>query len=326
MASAKRVRFLVKSTEDPLAGDGANVVSNLLRSPKSISGAYVFDARGMAFYEHQCETPEYYLRRVEAALLRQHAAGIVEQCGFPSLVELGAGTARKTRMLLSHYDRYGVRCDYVSIDIDVDTLAATAHDLVSEYSQLFVHCVGATYDEALQVIPDFGTRRLFLFLGSSLGNLQRHDIDALLLQLYDHMKPGDFLLLGVDLHKDAEIINQAYNDAAGFGSRSSLNVLPHLNRRYGGNFLEQNFLYRSTYDSMARRNDVRLESLLDQRVELALLNFTVQLRRSELIDVEVMWKFDPRELGLRLSGAGFMPTQEWIDPVYRYGLFLVQRR
>ena len=167
---------------------------------------------------------------------------------------------------------------------------------------------------------------MFLFLGSSLGNMERREIDGLLLQLFAHGAPGDYLLLGADLDKDPAVIDRAYNDSAGFGPRSTLNVLDHLNHRYTGNFIAENFRYRSKYDSLMKRNDVRIESLVDQTVTLASLNFTVSFGAAELIDAEIMWKFDPDELGEILDRAGFSPVRRWIDPVYRYGLFLSIRK
>src|SRR5882757_9035458 len=112
-----RIEYLVRSTEDPLAQDGPNVVFNLTRSPKRISSVYVYDKIGTALFERQCDTPEYYLRRVETQLLDWYSGDIMELCGFPLIVELGAGTAEKTRRLLAEYAKHGVRCDYYPIDV-----------------------------------------------------------------------------------------------------------------------------------------------------------------------------------------------------------------
>jgi L-histidine Nalpha-methyltransferase len=321
-----RIRYLVRSSEDPLARDAPNVISNLTRSPKRISSVYVYDRWGTELFERQCGTPEYYLRRVEAQLLSGYAADIVELCGFPPMVELGAGTAEKTRILLAEYAKRGVCCDYFPIDIDTETLAKSAQILVSFFPSLYVHCLGTTYHQGLRALPPCPRARLFAFLGSSLGNMELQEIDVLLSQLFDNGAQGDYLLLGADLDKDPAIIDRAYNDAAGYGPRSTLNVLDHLNRRYAGNFVMGNFRYRSHYDSRTRRNEVRIESLVDQTVTLAALGLTVSLDAGELIDAEVMWKFDPEELGALLSRAGFSMVRRWIEPVYRYGLFLLRHR
>jgi dimethylhistidine N-methyltransferase len=321
LTQPQRIQYLVRSG-DPLAEDGPNVIRNLSRSPKKISAFYVYDRKGTELFERQCDTPEYYLRRVESGLLTHHAGEIVELCGHPSIVELGAGTAEKTRILLADYARRGLRCDYFPIDVDMETLAEAARTLTSAFPFLFVHCLGATYETGLSVLPPRSDPRLFMFLGSSLGNMERGEIDGLLSQLFAHGAPGDYLLLGADLDKDPAVIDRAYNDSAGFGPRSTLNMLDHLNHRYAGNFVMENFRYRSHYDSLVKRNEVRIESLIDQTVTLASLNFTVSFGAAELIDAEVMWKFDPDELGERVDGAGFSTLRRWIDPVYRYGLFL----
>jgi L-histidine Nalpha-methyltransferase len=321
-----RVQVFLESTEDPLAEDGPNVIHNLSQSPKRISSIYVYDKTGTQLFEQQCDTPEYYLRRVEARLLRSYAGEIVERCGIIPVVELGAGTAEKTRMLLAEYSKHAVRCDYFPIDVDTVTLSGAVHLLASEFPNLFVHCLGTTYQKGLRALRAWPERRLFLFLGSSIGNMDLQDIDDLLSELFCNSSRGDYLLVGADLDKDPATINRAYNDSAGYGPRSTLNMLSHLNRRYDGNFEMDNFRYRSRYDPHTKRNEVRIESLMDQTVTLAGLGFTVSLRESELIDAEVMWKFDPDELGAILDRAGFSMVERWIEPIYRYGLFLMRRR
>jgi dimethylhistidine N-methyltransferase len=324
--SDTRVQYLVSSTEDPFAQDAPNVVSNLTRSPKKISSIYVYDRRGTELFERQCATQEYYLRRVESQLLRSYAGDIVELCEFPPIVELGAGTAEKTRRILAEYARRGARCDYFPIDIDTHTLAESASVLVSSFPLLFVHCLGTTYRQGLRALPRCVSARLFMFLGSSIGNMERQEIDDLLSELYANGSQGDYLLLGADLDKDPAIIDKAYNDSAGYGARSTLNMLDHLNHRYGGNFVTANFRYRSQYDAQVRRNEVRIESVVDQTVTLADLGISVLFRASELIDAEVMWKFTSDELGAMLDHTGFSMLRQWIEPTYRYGLFLLRHK
>ncbi len=324
--AGERVRFLVSSDEDPLADDGPDVVRNLCRQPKKISSVYVYDAVGTAAFEEQCRTPEYYLRRAETLLLKEHARDIVELSAFPSIVELGAGSAEKTRILMAQYDELGLRCDYFPIDVDTETLRGAAVDLTAMFPRLVVHCLGTTYEAALRALPERSSHRLFLFLGGSIGNMEAGEIDALLTNLFAASRRGDYLLLGADLDKDPAIIDRAYNDAAGWGARSTLNMLSHLNRRFDGDFRLHQFRYRSKYDFAARTNRVHIESLVNQQVTLARLNFTFELRASELIDAEVMLKFDPQELDGRLDRSGFQPVCRWIEPSLVYGLFLCRRR
>jgi L-histidine Nalpha-methyltransferase len=321
-----RMVFLRRSTEDPLAEDGPNVIRNLTGSPKKISSVYVYDEHGTELFERQCNTPEYYLRRAEAQLLQEHAGDIVDFCGLVPIVELGAGTAAKTRFLFREYQSRRAPCDYFPIDVDSKTLCEAAHKLTSAFPQLQVHCLGTTYEKGLRALASHRGRRLFLFLGSSIGNMELRDIDDLLRELFRNSSQGDYLLVGADLDKDPAIINRAYNDSAGYGARSTLNMLCHLNRRYRGDFVLDRFRYRSQYDPCTKRNEVKIESLVDQTVTLADLAFTVSLGASELIDAEVMWKFDPDAFGAILERAGLMVIASWIDPVYRYGLFLSRRQ
>ena len=324
--SDTRIRYLVRSTEDPLAQDGPNVVFNLTGSPKRISSVYVYDKRGTELFERQCGTPEYYLRRVESQLLSWYAGDIVGLCGLLPIVELGAGTSEKTRILLAEYAKRGARCDYFPIDVDTETLSYSAQELVSTFPFLFVHCLGTTYHKGLRALPPCPGARLFMFLGGSIGNMEWQEIDALLSELFDCSTRGDYFLLGADLDKDPAIIDRAYNDTAGYGPRSTLNMLDHLNCRYGGNFVTENFRYRSKYNPRMKRNEVRIESLVDQAVTLAALGITVSFGAAELIDAEVMWKFDPEELGSVLDRAGFSMVRQWIEPTYRYGLFLLRHK
>jgi dimethylhistidine N-methyltransferase len=324
--SHSRVRFLIKSDDDPLATDGPNVIRNLSSSPKKISPVYVFDKRGSELFEEQCRTKEYYLRRAETRLLRSYAGVILRHTGFTPIVELGAGTAEKTRALFIEYAKQGRRCDYYPIDVDVDTLSEAMHALTAAYPQLYAHCLGTTYQSGLHALSSGTAPQLFLFLGSSIGNMELHEIDDLLQAIFESSRHGDYLLVGADLDKDPSVIDRAYNDSAGYGPRSTLNMLSHLNDRYRGSFDIANFRYHSKYDSHIRRNEVRIESLVQQSVTLASLDFTVDLAEQEMIDAEIMWKFEPSELTGILDRAGFSTAQQWIDPQYNYGLFLTSRK
>lgn len=257
--------------------------------------------------------------------MSSYAGDIVGQCEAPAIVELGAGTAEKTRILLAEYARRGLHCDYYPIDVDFETLAECARALTSAFPLLSVHCLGTTYERGLRAIPPHASSKLFLFLGSSLGNMEWPQINVLLSQIFDSGASGDYLLLGADLDKDPAVIDRAYNDSTGYGPRSTLNMLDHLNHRYGGDFIVDNFRYRSRYDSRTKRNEVRIESLVHQTVTLASLAYAVSFDARELIDAEVMLKFDPDELAAVLERAGFAMVRRWIDPVYRYGLFLLRR-
>jgi L-histidine N-alpha-methyltransferase len=291
-----------------------------------VSPLYVYDKRGTELFELQCRTPEYYLRRVEAALLREHAAEIVDHCGFVPIVELGAGTADKTRILLGEYEAEDVPCDYYPIDVDTETLSEAADRLVAAFPHLVVHCLGTTYQDGLRALPPLSGPRLYLFLGSSIGNMEWQEIVEFLAELYSNMPQGSFFLVGADLDKDPATINQAYNDAAGHGPRSTLNILAHLNWRYGSDFALECFRYQSHYNATLKRNEVQIESVIDQIVTLSTLDFQVAFAAGERIDAEIMWKFDPDAFMWLLQGAGFSLARRWIQEVYQYGLFLFVRR
>src|SRR5258708_13110615 len=141
-----------------------------------------------------------------------------------------------------------MRCEYFPIDVDTETLSHSAQELASAFPLLFVHCLGATYHKGLRALPPYPGARLFVFLGSSLGNMEWQEIDDLLSELFGSGTRGDYFFLVADLDKDPAIIDRPYNDSAGYGPRSALKLVDHLTRTYLDKFLTETFPSPSKYD------------------------------------------------------------------------------
>lgn len=322
---APAARMIVARNGDPFAGDGPNVVRNLSGSPKRIDAKYVYDAAGSLIFEKQVQQPEYYLGRAERALVRSHAGAVAEMAGACTVVELGSGSAEKTVPLLRAFRTRGLACAYQPIDIDAVALRRCMDSLAETLPGQPVAAVAGTYEDGLRMPVDGPARRLLVFLGGTIGNFEDSEGAALLQAVRTATRPGDLFLVGADLAKDPAIIDSAYNDAAGYGARSSLNMLAHLNWRYGGDFDLDAFAYVSRYDAARRRNVVHLRSRARQRVTLRGLDASFVFEPGELVFTEVMRKFTVAELEDALAVARFRPRRHWVDDTWGYGLFLFER-
>jgi L-histidine Nalpha-methyltransferase len=316
-----RLDWLCPNDVDPLANDGPNVARGLLGMPKKISAVYVYDEAGNQLFEKQCEQPEYYLTRVEARMIEARAAEILSLTGFAHLVELGAGNAQKTQAFFQAFAAGNKQCVYYPIDVDREVMARALPALIERFPGLTVHAVVGTYELGLEALPP-GVPRLFLFLGSTIGGMEKAEYGALLRRIRASMGPADFLLVAADLEKDADIIQRAYNDAAGYGPRSTLNILSHLNWRYLGDFDPGKFAYHSQYKPERQRNEIHIVSRVTQWITLKKLDLRVPFAAGEPIHAEIMWKFNPEALVQEVGALGYEYARRWTDAEFSYGLFL----
>ena len=224
-----------------LAADSAatalrnDVVTGLRRTPKTLPPKWFYDAVGSDLFDQITRLPEYYPTRAEAQILREQSAAIAAHSGADTLVELGSGTSEKTRMLLSALRDHGTLRRFVPFDVDAGVLESAGESLQQEYPDLEIDAVCGDFEEHLAKIPG-GGRRLFVFLGSTIGNLTPAPRAEFLAALADVLEPGDALLLGTDLVKDADRLVRAYDDSAGVTARFNRNVLAVINRELGADF------------------------------------------------------------------------------------------
>ena len=304
----------VHVTDDDLhAAMCRDVRAGLTASPKWLSPVWFYDDRGSALFDDITRLPEYYLSRAERRLLEDHAEEIAALSGATSVVELGAGTCEKSRVLLDALTRAGTLERYVPLDVSDGTLSAAAFALSEEYPHLAVHAVVGDFHQHVGCIPE-GGRRLVAFLGSTIGNLAPEERRRFLFDLDCTMGSGDSLLLGTDLVKDAGRLVAAYDDAAGVTAAFNLNVLHVLNRKLKADFDPGRFEHVARWDPGASHMEMRLRSREEHVVVVGELGLEVTFAAQEELRTEISAKFTGEQVRQELYAAGFLVQAMWEDP------------
>jgi dimethylhistidine N-methyltransferase len=305
------------------ADDGADVVAGLTSAPKTLPCKYFYDAAGSELFERICETPEYYPTRTERSILSEYAGDIAALTGPCELVELGSGSASKTRILLEAYAHNGDEVHFVPIDVSESILRESSRELVTNYEALSIRGFSGTYEQALAALhPVHAPARMFVFLGSTLGNFDIRARALFLTSVRDAMKVGEYFLLGIDRRKDPVIIEAAYNDEDGLTAAFNINMLAHLNSRFHGDFTPSNFTHRAFFEPDQQQIEMHLESLTTQDVRLNELDLDVNIAAGETIRTEISKKFEPVELTQELGTLGFSHRATWADAREWFSLML----
>ena len=281
----------------------AEVAAGLAAPQKELPPKYFYDRRGSELFEEITRLPEYYLTRTERGLLEQWMPVLMPRLGARTLVELGAGSAAKTRLILDAMRGAGLAALYVPIDVSAAFLARTAFRLRQEYPGLAVQPAIADISEELALPCDFPRPALFAFLGSTIGNFAPAEAARLLARVRHHMLPGDHLLLGVDLRKDVARIEAAYNDSRGVTADFNRNMLLVLNRELGAEFDPDAFEHRAFYDAAAHRIEMHLVSSRAQRVPVPGVG-RVSFAAGESIRTEISGKYDRASVAELFDQAG----------------------
>ena len=310
-----------------LAADSAyqalrrDVLDGLAASPKSLPPKWFYDSVGSDLFDQITRLPEYYPTRAEAEILRARSAEIASVAGADTLVELGSGTSEKTRTLLRALDDGGTLRRFVPFDVDASMLSAAATAIQREYPDIEIAAVCGDFEEHLSEIPD-GGRRLFVFLGSTIGNLTADPRAEFLAALAAVMRPGDSLLLGTDLVKDTGRLVAAYDDAAGVTAQFNRNVLAVINRELDADFDVDAYRHVARWNADDERMEMWLRAESAQRVRIAALDLTVEFAAGEEILTEVSCKFRADAVADELARAGLRPTRWWTDNAGDFGLSL----
>lgn len=305
---AERVPDGLETAESQLLRD---VRAGLARTPKRIPSRYFYDQRGSELFEEITRLPEYYLTRAERSLLEEHADGIVGAVQPASLVELGAGSAVKTRILLDAMLRHAASATYVPIDVSEAFLDATSAALTERYDNLDVVPVVADISEPLELPRLLPSPVLYAFLGSTIGNFEEREAIALLRDVRAAMRGGDRFLLGVDLAKDEARLHAAYNDAAGVTAEFNRNILRVINRELDATFDPDAFEHVAFYDSARRRIEMHLMATRPMRVHVPGVG-AVTIRDGERIMTEISGKYDETAVRALLAAAG-LRLHRWIS-------------
>jgi L-histidine N-alpha-methyltransferase len=310
---------------DAAAAMARDVREGLSASPKELSPKYFYDERGSLLFERITELEEYYPTRAERAILAERSAEILVAAGAPgTLVELGSGSASKTRHLLSAMRDAECLRTYVPVDISEEITHSTAETLVEEYPGLDVRGLVCDFESDLERIHSDGSPRLIAFLGGTIGNLYPGERREFLTRIAALFGPGDHLLLGTDLVKDTARLEAAYDDAAGVTAAFNKNVLAVLNRELAADFDLDAFEHVSRYDAREERMDIRLRSLVSQTVQLAELEMTIQFAAGEEMRTEISTKFTRERLEAVYSEAGLEMRGWFTDRAGDYALSLAR--
>jgi L-histidine N-alpha-methyltransferase len=310
---------------DAAATMARDVRAGLCAYPKELAPKYFYDERGSRLFEQITELPEYYPTRAEREILSGRSAEILAAGGGPgTLVELGSGSAAKTRHLLSAMRDAGSLETYVPVDISEEITHRTAASLVDEYPGLTVRGLVCDFEQHLERIPNGAGGRLIAFLGGTIGNLYPRQRHAFLERIAALLGPEDHLLLGTDLIKDAARLEAAYDDAAGITAEFNKNVLEVLNRELGADFDLDAFEHVARYDAEAERMDIRLRSLTDQDVRLEGLDLDISFNGGEEMRTEISTKFTRERLESVYVGSGLELRGWFTDPAGDYALSLAR--
>ncbi|XGV99203.1 MAG: L-histidine N(alpha)-methyltransferase [Leptolyngbya sp. BL-A-14] len=322
-----RLRWVTLNASEATIDEGAAIIQGLQQTPKTLPCQYFYDDRGSQLFEQICDLPEYYPTRTEQSILETYATEIAQLTGSCELVELGSGSSRKTRLLLEAYNQANDQLQYCPIDVSAGILKTTALELLRQYPKLKLCGLAGTYEQALDQLPPAEMKnRMLIFLGSTIGNLNKQECDRFLERVQKALKPGEFFLLGVDLQKDPAILEAAYNDAQGVTAAFNLNILSHLNWRFQSNFNLDQFKHWAFYNPVEHQIEMHLRSLETQTVALKTLAFATTLQAGESIHTEISRKFHLPTLVETLEAFAFQPLQVWTDPNQWFGLLLCQRQ
>jgi L-histidine N-alpha-methyltransferase len=301
-----------------------DVASGLSRPQKELPPKYFYDRRGSELFDEITRLPEYYLTRTERALLDCWSGPLMATLTPAALVELGAGSADKTRLLLDAMVYAGNGELYVPIDVSAEFLEDAAARLREEYPTLGVEPLVGDIAEPLALGDDLPAPAVIAFLGSTIGNFDPAGARRLLRHVARAMRAGDRFLLGADLRKDPRVIEAAYNDQQGITAEFNLNVLRVVNRELGANFDLDAFEHRAFYDRTLHRIEMHLVSTGDQRVQIPGIG-TVQFAGGESIRTEISCKYDRESLSGALESAG-LRMERWItDEAGSYALIVAAR-
>jgi dimethylhistidine N-methyltransferase len=367
MAPSPHPRFTLIGlpAEERLAKFARDVASGLTASPRHLPCCYFYDRLGSRLFEAICELPEYYLTRAETVILQAHAEEIADL--FPTatdLIELGSGSAAKTRLLLEAFLRRPLTQPspsvgparlagpeevplgsrhlpeaegrvrgtqrYVPLDICRTVLEESSLDLLRTYPTLEILAIAGEYYEGLEYLRAGGVgrpapsaaapRKLILWLGSNIGNLERGEAARFLARVRQTLTPDDRLLVGIDLRKDRATLEAAYEDACGVTAAFNRNILGRVNRELGAHFDLQGFQHRAVYNEEVGRVEMYLVSTRPQQVAIDRSGIVVRIAAGEAIHTENSYKYSRAEIEALAASAGLLFEQHWLDPD---GLFSV---
>jgi len=307
--------------ERSLADD---VLDGLTRPFKELPPKHFYDARGAELFDQICELPEYYPTRTERAILQASAEELAALTGAAELVELGSGTAAKTRMLLDALHEGGTLRRYIPVDVTETMVRSCAEELTSEYPGLKVHGVIGDFERHLDRVPDPTGARLVVFLGGTIGNFPPGSRRRFLREIARLLGPGDHLLMGADLVKDPQVLTQAYDDAQGVTAEFNRNLLRVLNRELRADFDPEDFDHVALFDREHEWIEMRLRARRAHTTTVHDLGLSVHFEQGEEMRTEISAKFTRERVEDDLAAAGLELVSWLTDPEELFALTLAR--
>jgi L-histidine Nalpha-methyltransferase len=318
--TAIRIDSHLEGTEERSLAD--DVLNGLTRPFKELPPKHFYDARGAELFDRICELPEYYPTRAERAILEQHASELSALTGAAELVELGSGTAAKTRVLLDALHAAGTLERYIPVDVTESMVRECAAELTGEYPGLRVHGVIGDFERHLDQVPSAIGPRIVAFLGGTIGNFPPASRRRVLREIARLLGPEDYLLMGTDLVKDPEILKAAYDDAQGVTAEFNRNVLRVLNRELGADFEPEDFEHVALFDREHEWIEMRLRARREHTTLVRDLDLAVHFDAGEEMRTEISAKFTPERLEGDLSATGMELIRWFTDPEELFALTL----
>jgi L-histidine N-alpha-methyltransferase len=310
------------SDERSLADD---VLDGLTRPFKELPPKHFYDARGAELFDRICELPEYYPTRAEHAILTEQAPKLATLTNAVEVVELGSGTAAKTRVLLDALHATGTLARYVPVDVTETVVRECAAELTDEYPGLRVHGVIGDFERHLDHVPAAVGPRIVAFLGGTIGNFPPGSRRRVLREVARLLGPEDHLLMGTDLVKDPEVLEAAYDDAQGVTAEFNRNVLRVLNRELDADFDPEDFDHVAIFDSEHEWIEMRLRARREHTTLVRALDLPVRFRAGEELRTEISAKFTPERVEGDLAAAGLELARWLTDPEELFALTLSRR-
>jgi L-histidine N-alpha-methyltransferase len=319
MATSKQLQIVANEAAAVAAREGLGA------TPKWLPAKLFYDEVGSALFEQITELPEYYLTRTERAILESYAGEILVAAG-PSLtmVELGAGTATKTCILIEELLRRQSRVLFYPIDVSPSALQEAVTQLGRQFSQLRVNPIIADYTGGVEALNRISGRKLVLYIGSSIGNFEPDASVRILRRIRRTLRAGDALLLGADFAKSAKILIPAYDDPQGVTAAFNKNILARLNRELDANFDLDTFRHIALWSRRCSRMEMYLESTIAQQVFLPMLDMDIAFAEGERIHTENSYKYTPEMIETILRESGFKLEQSWQDRKKWFGVHLAR--
>ncbi len=311
--------YLHEGQERSLAED---VLDGLTQPFKEIPPKHFYDARGAELFDRICELPEYYPTRTERLILQESAERLASTTGAAELVELGSGTASKTRVLLDALHRAGTLKLYIPVDVTESMVRDCAQELTNEYPGLRVHGVIGDFERHLDRVPEPAGPRLVVFLGGTIGNFPPGSRRRFLREIGRLLGPDDHLLMGTDLVKDPDVLTQAYDDAQGVTVEFNRNLLTVLNRELRADFDPDDFDHVAVFNREHEWIEMRLRARRAHTTTVRDLDLSVHFELGEEMRTEISAKFTRDRIEGDLSAAGLELVSWLTDPEELFALTL----